>query len=337
MSSATLLDAPVRAPRPVARTRALRAGQRSEPWVIALDSHDADAETRARFGAGLDAAQVGRFGWLLLRTCQRVELLGAGERPTAEALVALAGVDTAARARAHTRDDAARRVLRLAAGLESVVVGEDQVLDQVRSLRRSADHTLLVDGRLVGLLDLAIHVGRRARAERPRSEHTLADRALAWLQVRLGSLQAARLLVVGSGPMGKESARLGTLAGARVSLASRTPAMSGSDRLTLADAALRLPFADGAIVALAAPWSDARAARLRDPSAAAPCVVDLSAPPAIPDPLRTRLGHRLKTLEDLTRAGAAADPVTDAYVAHADALVEAAVERLRRRFHEDDG
>jgi glutamyl-tRNA reductase len=314
----------------------LRDDRRGAPWVMALDAQTADPETRARFGAGLDAAQVARFGWLLLRTCQRVELLGGGERPTAAALIALAGVEAAAHARAHTGDDAARRVLRLAAGLESVVVGEDQVLDQVRGLRRSADHTPLVGGRLVGLLDLAIHVGRRARAERPRSEHTFADRAMAWLQVRLGSLQGAHLLVVGSGPMGKESARLGTLTGARVSLASRTPAMSGSDRLTLADAALRLPFADGAIVALAAPWSDARAARLRDASAAVPCVVDLSAPPAIPDPLRTHLGHRLTSLEELIGAGAAADPVTDAYVAHADALVDAAVARLRRRVHEDD-
>ena len=172
------------------------------------------------------------------------------------------------------------------AGLESVVVGEDQVLDQVRRLRRAADRTPLVDGRLVGLLDLAIHVGRRARAERPRFEHSLADRALAWLEARLGSLQGAHLLIVGSGPIGKESARLGTVAGARVSLASRTQAASESGRLTLEDAALLLPFADGAIVALAASWSDARRARLRDQSAAAPFVVDLSSPPRS----RTRSG-----------------------------------------------
>jgi glutamyl-tRNA reductase len=303
---------------------------------MALDPGTADAETRARVGAGLDAALVGRFGWLLLRTCQRVELLGAGPCPTGAELVSLSGVEEAVHARARTRGDATRHVLRLAAGLESIIVGEDQVLEQVRSLRRTADGVPRVDRRLVGLLDLAIQVGRRARAERPRSELSLADRGLAWLEVRLGSLAGARLLVVGNGPIGREAARLGALAGAQVSRASRSSAASESGRLSLADAALRLPFADGAIVALAAPWSDAREARLPDSAAAAsPFVVDLSSPPAIPELLRTKLGGHLACLQDLTSTEPAADPVTEAYAAHAEALVDAAAERLRRRFEED--
>ena len=124
------------------------------------------------------------------------------------------------------------------------------------------------------------------RVERPRVELSLAERGLTWLRTRIGTLSGAHVLVVGSGPIGREAARLARRAGARVSLASRTQAASESGRLTLEDAALLLPFADGAIVALAASWSDARRARLRDQSAAAPFVVDLSSPPAI----RTRSG-----------------------------------------------
>jgi glutamyl-tRNA reductase len=307
------------------------------PWVLSLDAHVADPETRAAFAKGLAAADVGRFGWLVLHTCRRVELLGSGPRPAVTTLAALTGLSDAARATVHVGDDACRRVLRLATGLESVVVGEDQILGQVRELRRrAASREPAMDGRLIGLLDAAIHVGRRARRERPRAERSLADRAVAWLAGRLGSLDGAHLLVVGSGPIGREAARVGALAGARVVVASRTVTSrapsSGLARITLDDAARGLHAADAAVVALGGTWTGVIDVPLGPPSSALPFVVDLSAPPAIPGPVRALLGHRLATLDEMaaTAAGTVDGP-TRAYAVHAEALVEQAIEDLARR------
>jgi len=312
----------------------VRGGQCSEddlggqPWVLAFEARTADPGSRAELAARFTSARVARFGWLVLQTCRRVELLGAGPRPSADTLVSLTGVRAAASAREHVGPDARRHVLRLAAGLESAVVGEDQVLGQVSRLRRSADGTPAVDGRLVGLLDLAIRVGRQARAERPRGERSLADRGLAWLEARLGKLAGARLLVVGNGPIGREACRLAGRAGAMTILASRS--RGGRRQLTLAQAAGRLEHVDGVVVALADTWSDLLDADLARLDARQPFMVDLSDPPAIPGPVRVHFGDHLGQLEALTRQGTPTDARTVAYVLHAEALVEEALDRLAR-------
>jgi hypothetical protein len=99
----------------------------------------------------------------------------------------------------------------------------------------------------------------------------------------------------------------------------------GSHGLTLAQAAMALCDADAALVALAGPWPDVLDASLSRAGAGGPIVADLSAPPAIPGPVRARLGRRLATLQELSRWGLSADPLTAAYVRHADALIEAAL------------
>jgi glutamyl-tRNA reductase len=318
------------------------------PWVLAFGPWTTDPAMRAKVAARLSQAGVARFGWLLLHTCQRVEILGAGPRPTLATLEDLTGVPAAHPAEL-LGDDAARHVLRLTAGLESAVVGEDQVLGQIRRLRRSADTTPTVPGRLVGLLDLAIHIGRRARAERPRAERGLADRGLAWLRTRLGSLEGSRLLVVGSGPIGREAAHLGRRAGASVIVATRSgrptsngPATVGrpptsSAAVSLAEAARLLPTVDAAIVALAGPWTEVLDASLEAHRMARSFVVDLSAPAAVPGPVRAMVGGRLATLQDLVSAGAADDATSRAYASHAERLVEAALAGFARRAEPDLG
>jgi glutamyl-tRNA reductase len=255
--------------------------------------------------------------------------MGVGPRPSGATLVALSGVDAAAGGRELVDGPATRHVLRLAAGLESVVVGEDQVLQQLRGLRRTCDGAPRVGGRLVGLLDTAIHLGRRARAERPRSERSLAGRAVSWLASQLGTVDGARVLVVGSGPIGRDAALLATRAGARVTTASRSPRRGATS--TLPAAARSLPGFDGAVVALAGPWSDLLEVPPPDAPASSLLMADLSDPPAIPGPWRARLGERLATLDDLASAGASDDTVTAAYVRHAEELVEATILRFTLR------
>jgi len=303
--------------------RVARSGQ---PWLLSLDAAVASPETRAAVATGLAGAHVDRFGWLVLHTCRRVEVLGAGPRPGPATLAGLTGATDAAAMAIHIGDAAVGRLARLAAGLESAVVGEDQVLGQVRRLRTTATTTRTIDPRVVAALDIAISVGRRARAERPRTERSLAERGLAWLAARR-DLDGARLLVVGTGPIGRAAARLASRGGASVTIASRTgtPSKGGIvDRLTLSDAVTTIADVDLVVVALAGPWFELLDGRL-EPAWRLPFVVDLSAPPAVPGPARAMFGKRLATLDDLASTSGGDDPVTATYRAHAERLVDEAV------------
>jgi glutamyl-tRNA reductase len=306
--------------------RHARVARSAKPWLLSLDAAVSTPEERAAVATGLARAHVDRFGWLLLHTCRRIEVLGAGPRPEPATLVGLTGATEAAAMALHVGDAAVRRLARLAAGLESAVVGEDQVLGQVRQLRTMAATSRTIDPLVVGALDTAITVGRRARAGRPRTERSLAERSLAWLAAQR-DLKGARLLVVGTGPIGAEAARLARRGGASVTIASRTGTSRKDgivDRLTLGDAVTIIADVDLVVVALAGPWLELLNVRLA-PAWSLPFVVDLSAPPAVQGPTRVMFGHRLATLDDLASASEGDDQITTAYRAHAERLVDEAV------------
>jgi glutamyl-tRNA reductase len=197
------------------------------------------------------------------------------------------------------------------------------VLGQVRGLRRAADETP-VDPRVVGLLDAAIRVGRRARAERARPERSLADRGLAWLTRRHGPLGGSRLLVAGTGPIGAELARLGRAAGAEVVVASRRP---GPGRISLGEGARLVGDVNAVAVALAGRWT---ALAGLDADVEVGPLVDLSSPPAVPPAVRLRLGDRLATLDRLATEPGADVAAVDAFVAHAERLVADTTVELER-------
>src|SRR5438270_13871059 len=92
---------------------------------------------------------------------------------------------------------AARKLLSVAAGLESAVVGEDDVLHQVRDALAAARRRG-VDERLARLFEVAIATGRKARAGRSQEGPGLAVRALAWLDGR-APLARQAVLVAGKG------------------------------------------------------------------------------------------------------------------------------------------
>lgn len=300
-------------------------------WTLSYDPANTTPESRSVIVEHLAASEPHTQGWLVLRTCRRVVILGAGPRPGPGALIATVGPEAAGESLGRDGSSAIEHVLRLAAGLESAVIGEDQILSQIRALRRSADAAVIVDGRLVRLLDTAISVGRRARADRPRDERSLAERGLAWLQERSGPVGGARMLVAGVGPIGREIARLAATAGAHVRVASRDPAAHAQAHgpggpgtpISLAEAVSLVPKLDLLAVALAGPWLELVAVE-----SPLPVAVDLSAPPAVPAAVRARSGSRLATLEELVGSRVAPSETTAAYVAHAEQLARAAAAAL---------
>jgi glutamyl-tRNA reductase len=296
-------------------------------WSLSYDPANTTAETRSDIAKGLALVDGGSSGRLVLVTCRRVEIIGTGTRPAPGDLATSIGVAAASDGHVRYGAPAVEHAMRLAAGLESAVIGEDQILGQIRAMRRTTGAAGSTDGRLIRLLDSAIGVGRRARADRPRDERGLADRGVSWLRDRMGTLAGARMLVAGIGPIGREVARLAAAAGAHVTVASRHPGADGrahdTDRrgttISLSEAAQVVRGMDLVAVALAGPWSD-----LAGTNAPLPLTVDLSAPPAVPAAVRARSADRLATLDDL--AGSVVDPsgTMAAYAAHAERLTRAA-------------
>ncbi len=126
----------------------------------------------------------------------------------------------------HYDDSAVRHLFSVAAGLDSVVVGETEILGQVKS----AWEVARAEGAAGSMLNMAfrhaVEVGKRARTETSIARHvaSASAAAVAMAADHLGGLEHARALVVGAGEMGE--GMVVALAGAGVSdvrIANRTP------------------------------------------------------------------------------------------------------------------
>jgi len=140
----------------------------------------------------------------------------------------------------HYEDRAVQHLLAVATGLESVVVGEDQILGQVRSALRVAGEQGTLGRSLRDLGRLALRVGKRARAETGIDRLGLSlvsvgiDRAVAELgQQRAAARPAAPLPAASSVLSGLHVLVVG--AGAMSGLAVATAARAGAARVTVAN------------------------------------------------------------------------------------------------------
>src|SRR4029077_20734509 len=118
----------------------------------------------------------------------------------------------------------------VASGIDSMVIGEPQILSQVRRAFRTADEEDAVGATLSALFRQAIRVGRRARAETEiaRSASTLAIAGATLARAELGALAGKTVLIVGAGKMSDLAAVAIGQEGARVLIANRTASRAHS-------------------------------------------------------------------------------------------------------------
>ncbi len=161
----------------------------------------------------------------VLQTCNRVEGYVVTDDPAAgrDALSGLtAHVDPAVVT--HLDHEASlRHLLRVAAGLESLVIGEDQILGQVRDAFEDARRNDGIGPVLESAVTKAMHVGERARTETAINEGAVS---LASAAVQLvddsRDLDGATALVVGAGEMGRLAATSFATVVDRIIVANRT-------------------------------------------------------------------------------------------------------------------
>ena len=106
-------------------------------------------------------------------------------------------------------DEVGRHLLRLAAGLESQILGDGQILGQVRSSYRTACEMNTVGPMLHRLFEIALRTGRRVQSDTNLStgRNSIGAEAAAVALHRFGSLQHARCLIIGCGKTGTRAAR----------------------------------------------------------------------------------------------------------------------------------
>jgi glutamyl-tRNA reductase len=127
----------------------------------------------------------------------------------------------------HYEDHAAEHLFSVAAGIDSMVLGEPQILSQVRGAFRGAEAEGAVGPELEALYRRAVRAGRRVRAETAigASPAAFVEAGAILAAEHLGSLDGRALLVVGAGTMGELAARtLGQRGIGDLTVVSRTPA-----------------------------------------------------------------------------------------------------------------
>ena len=214
--------------------------------LVGVNHKTAPVEVRERLAFNDEACAVGlrqlvdgeivREG-LIVSTCNRVEILGAtatdklefGAGRIAQFLDTSGSLPPGfleAHLYSHTDEEAVRHLFRVASSLDSMVVGEPQVLGQVRHA-----YAVGVEAGTVGrVLNRLVHHTFRV-AKRVRNETGIAANAvsISYMAVELGkkifdsSLKGCSVLLIGAGEMAELSARHLVNAGAaRVTIANRT-------------------------------------------------------------------------------------------------------------------
>ena len=283
----------------------------SELWALIASADRVDAKTRQTVAAEMTGSFAVQCGaGIAVVTCHRAELYGFGRPPD------LAGQATMLRG-----ESAASHLLRVSCGLESVIVGEDEVLHQVRQAFAHASRKSSLDRRLHRLFQIAIAAGRQARSRRADASGNLAEKAVEWLRGK-SEITGRAVVIAGAGRMGSALAHAAEQAGADIVLASRDPERASrlarvyrGRGVDLGVGATLAPRAAAVAVALGGPWLALEQLH----SAELPPIADISAPQAVPDAVRRRLNGGFLGIDDLYRQRG---PVPGAYMSDADRLVK---------------
>jgi glutamyl-tRNA reductase len=151
---------------------------------------------------------------VVLSTCNRTEIYAVAERyhgaidDIRSFLTDVSGLnveDFSDHIYAYHDDFAVSHLFKVASGLDSAVVGETEILGQVRTAFERAEDEGAAGGALARLFARALAVGRRARAETgiARGTTSVSQAAVEMATERLGTLAGRTILVLGAGEIGE--------------------------------------------------------------------------------------------------------------------------------------
>ncbi len=287
---------------------------------------------------------------VILSTCNRTEVYASVHRfhPAIEAirrfLSDTSGVDEgriSSGLYTYYDEDAARHLYNVASGVDSMVIGEPQILGQVRESFRVAEDEGTVRRMLHQLFQRALNVGKRARTETAIARHVVSlpqagARVASDLVAKDGEgLEGKRVVVVGAGRMSELAARAVLEGGCTdIVIANRSPGraealgteLGGSgvgldalgDVLLGADVLITATSSEGHVVECDVLEKAARVRRL--------VIVDLALPRDVDPAARDLENIELRDIEDLRGVVDANAELRKAELPKVAAIVDGAVD-----------
>jgi len=189
--------------------------------LVGLNHNTASIEMREKLASGtVDLAEALMLlhervgGGIILSTCNRTEIYVVGDDAGITQKKATDFVHVLSRTPAkvlrphlysYVHEEAVRHLFRVASGLDSMIVGEHEILGQVGRALEMAEDMKVTPAPLLNLFRQAISVGRRVRDETHISRNALSvsSVAVAMANRTFGDLSACQVLVVGAGEAGR--------------------------------------------------------------------------------------------------------------------------------------
>jgi glutamyl-tRNA reductase len=189
-------------------------------FCVGISHHTANVETRERYAGSCSEETLRTEGGcteaLMLATCNRVEIYGSAERPvvTEEVLACLqrCGAEAIENADSFYRYDGeacARHLFRVVAGLDSMVIGETEILGQVKKAYAGARESGSAGPLLHRLFQRAFRVAKQVRSntEITRGAVSVGSVAVELAVKIFGDLSRCRVLILGAGETSERTAR----------------------------------------------------------------------------------------------------------------------------------
>ena len=260
---------------------------------------------------------------VILSTCNRSEIYTVTDNPAQAAegiqrFVAeyhdLSPDSIAPHLYIRTGQDAVKHLFRVSSGLDSLIVGESQILGQVRDALSASNKVKAVNSATVRLFHAALRVGRRARQETNigRNPLSISYAGVRLAQRVLGDLSDKRALLIGAGEAGSLVARaLRTVGIGDLMIANRTESKARELAVYLSSRVVPFESLDDALqstdIVIAATDSPGYVVTTsmgnslhRMPDDAPVFAFDLAIPRDIDPQVATEFGVRLFNIEDLS-------------------------------------
>ena len=324
-----------------------------------IDALEALGLARNQVPGALETLRAHAGGGVLIATCSRTEAYVA----LPDAAAAHAALDSFVRdqfgaepeaVRAHLYmlhdGDAVRHLFRVTAGLDSLMLGESEVLGQVRDCYGMAAQAGTAKGALTHLFHHALRVGKRVRTETAigRNPLSVSRACVAMLRNTLGDLSQQRALVIGVGDASRLAAQaftdasVGSLTIANRTLPHAAPLARslGAVAAPLRDLPSLLREVDIVVSSTGAPGvvltADAIAEAMASRTGRPLVAIDLAMPRDI-DPSAAGIdGVRLYTTRDLESVAEANRRERAAEAGQAESIVEEEVARFASWWKERD-
>src|SRR6266436_5861023 len=188
-------------------------------FCVGLSHHNADVETRERFAGNPETDYALRSSGcaeaLLLSTCNRVEIYAASGKRVSTDEIARCLVregdphQFAPPCYRYENEKCAQHLFRVSSGLDSMVVGETEILGQAKRAYEAARTSGAAGRYLHRLFQRAFRVAKqvRTRTEITRGAVSVGSVAVDLAQKIFGDLRNCKVLVLGAGETSEKTAR----------------------------------------------------------------------------------------------------------------------------------